>query len=275
VSEAHVRRTDTADDQIRTMLDAFAGPASPRLSASGSRRRATRRTVILLVAGIVALGFAVPGALALFRYWETPKQFLSDSTQPAYAKRFVREWLTSRGYMVTGDGLELVALTRGVTASTPTGGIRVYALRLAHGEIGFAVFTGRNPRDPWVYIIPTSKAQTGPIERIWYRPCPDRWALQYLTGDTFQIGRTVAYALGRAANSVASVQVRYQDGSTTRGAVADGYFVAWMKPSAAWTNVTVIGENAAGTRIASLVVAGNGGMPFWSVKPSRPFACAP
>lgn len=285
MSEVQVWRAGISDDQVRAMLDLFAGPASPQPSAGGTRRRATRRTVIVLVAGLVALGLAVPGALALFGYWETPKQFLADPSQPGYAKRFVRQWLANKHKYYGPHGprpedIRLVALTRGVSAGAPTGDVRAYVLRIAGGtaivpRTGIAVFTGQKPRDPWVYLIPMSKAQAGPNDRVWYHPCPHSWALQYLTGDTFRIGRTVGWTVGRAASRVASVHVLYRDGSTTRGAVKDGYFVAWMKPSAAWTNVTVVAENAAGKAIARLVVNGMGGMPFWSAKPGRPYACAP
>jgi hypothetical protein len=273
VSEVQVWRAEISDARVRAMLDVFAGPASPQPPAGGTRRRATRRTVIVLVAGLVALGLAVPGALALFGYWETPKQFLADSSQPAYAKRFVRQWLEHEHIGQQPEDIRLVALTRGVTAGTPTGDIRAYELRLAHGT-AIAVFTRQRPRYPSILYI----AQTGGIEKDWFHPCPHGWALQYLAGPAAapdRIGRTVGWTVGRAASRVASVHVLYRDGSTTRVAVKDGYFVAWMKPSAAWTNVTVVAENAAGKTIARLVVGGYGGKPFWSVKPGRRFACAP
>lgn len=277
MSDVRVRRAEISEDRVRAMLDVFAGPASPQPPAGGTRRRATRRTVIVLVAGLVALGLVVPGALALFGYWETPKQFLADSSQPAYAKRFVRQWLEHEHIGQQPEDIELVALTRGVSAGTPTGDIRAYVLRLARGT-AIAVFTVQRPRYPWILYIPMSKAQTSGIEKDWYHPCPHRWALQYLAGPVAapdRIGRTVGWTVGRAASRVASVHVLYRDGSTTRGAVKDGYFVAWMKPSAAWTNVTVVAENAAGKTIARLVVGGYGGKPFWSLKPARRFACAP
>jgi hypothetical protein len=273
VSEVHVVGTQISDDQVRAMLAVFAGPATPQPPAGRTKRRATRRTVIVLVAGLVALGLAVPGALALLGYWETPKQFLADSSQPAYAKRVVRQWLTNHGYRVRPGDLRLVALTRGVTASTPAGDIRAYALRFGRGEVGFWVFTGQNRRDPFVYVIAGSKAKAGP-NRVWYRPCPSGWALQYLIGTAFRVGRTPGFTLGRATSTVASVYVRYRDGSTTRGAVSDGYFVVWIKPSAAWTTVTVIAKNAAGRTIARLMVGGYGEVPSWSVRPTHPFACA-
>jgi hypothetical protein len=284
VSEVRVRRAEISDDRVRAMLDVFAGPASPQPLAGGTRRQATRRTVIVLVAGLIALGLAVPGALALFGYWETPKQFLADPSQPAYAKRFVRRWLTNKYFNGPRPApIRLVALTRGVTAGTPTGDIRAYVLRLEQGTAlgrgtAIAVFTEQRPRYPWILFIPMSKAQTSGIEKDWYHPCPHGWALQYLEGPATapdRVGRTVGWTVGRAASRVASVHVLYRDGSTTRGAVKDGYFVAWMKPGAAWTNVTVVAENAAGKTIARLVVGGYGGKPFWSVKPGRRFACAP
>jgi hypothetical protein len=283
VSEVDVRRTQVSDDQVREMLDVFAGPASPQPLVGGMTRRATRRTVIVLVAGLVALGLAVPGALALFGYWETPKQFLADPSQPAYAKRFVRQWLTdyySKRLLGGAPDIRLVALTRGVTASTPTGDIRAYVLRLEHGTApvpgtAIAVFTGKKRPDAWVYLVPMTKAEGRSIGMVPYQPCPQGWALQYLRGDAFQIGRTAGWTVGRAASGVAAVHVLYHDGSTTRGAVKDGYFVVWMKPSAAWRNVTVVAENAAGKTVARLVVSGYGGMPYWSAKPARPYACAP
>jgi hypothetical protein len=277
VNEGHVWRAEISDDQVRAMLDVFAGPASPQPPAGRTRRRATRRTVIVLVAGLVALGLAVPGALALLGYWESPKQFLADPSQPAYAKRFVRQWLEHEYIGPQPEDIRLVALTRGVTAGTPTGDIRAYVLRLARGT-AIALFDEQKPRYPRILYIPMSKAQTGEIEKDWYHPCPHGWALQYLEGPAAapdRIGRTVGWTVGRAATRVASVHVLYRDGSTTRGAVKDGYFVVWMKPSAAWTNVTVIAENADGKTIARLVVGGYGGKPFWSVKPGRSFACAP
>jgi hypothetical protein len=152
--------------------------------------------------------------------------------------------------------------------------MRMYVLRLGHGYMGFAVLAGQRPGDAFVYLIPTSKASADPINGASYRPCSGKWVLQYLAGGADRIGQTPGYALGRAADTVASVEVVYRDGGKTRGAVAGGYFVVWMKPSAAWTNVSVIAKNAAGRSVARLIVAGYGGMPFWSVKPARPFTCA-
>lgn len=277
MSAANVRAREISDDRIRAMFDAFAGPESPQPRAQAMKRQATRRTLIVVLAALLALGIAVPGGLALLGLWETPKQFLADSGQPAYAKRFVREWLASHHYvMVRGEKLKLVGLTRGITASTPAGDVRMYVLRLGHGYIGFVVLAGRRPDDSYDFVdlISTTKAGADPLIGASYRPCSGNWVLQYVTGGADRIGRTRGYALGRAADSVATVEVVYPDGSTSHGAVADGYFIAWMKPAAAWTNVSVIAKDAAGKSVAKLTVAGYGGMPFWSVKPAQPFTCA-
>jgi len=56
-----------ADDSIRAMLEAFAGPADPisDQEAVSQKRTASRRTLVVLAAAVVTLGLSVPAALAL------------------------------------------------------------------------------------------------------------------------------------------------------------------------------------------------------------------
>jgi hypothetical protein len=266
------------------MLEAFAGPAAPQPSGARVRRRATRRTLILLVAGLVALGLAVPGALALLGTWETPKQFFADRSEPAYAKRVVRELLTKHKYLEISPPPKggpilaprvprLVAIKHVLVAHTPNGVASGYALRFDDG-IGFAVIgPGLTHTYMWAFDVPNPVLDRG---------CTRGWALQRVDGGTDQIGKTYGYVSGRVSSRVASLHVLYRDGSTTESAVGGGYFFAWIKPSAGWTNVTLIAENAAGHTIARLVSGGYGGIPFLPpAKPGSPIvhpvhtACAP
>jgi hypothetical protein len=235
----------------------------------------------LVAAGLVALGLAVPASLALLGKWESTKQFLTDRSEPAYAKNIVRKWDRQTGYKTLGLNVQLIALNHALTAQTPNGEAGVYALRFDHNLIGFAVLAEpkRNmphiPLADFFSVLPTSKAVEGRTNTILYHGCPPGWALQRLDGGTAQIGKTYGYLIGRAAPRVASVQILYQDGSTTQGAVGNGYFLTWMKPSAGWTNVTLIAKDAPGKTIARLVSGGYGGIPFLPAKPRSPFACAP
>ena len=293
-----------SDTQFRAMLDAFAGPATPRPPATPRRRRITRRTMVLLAAALVALGLAVPGALALLGYWETPKQFLSDTSQPAYAKHTLRGLIRAfrqHGYRLTFGGwgggphpfrhFRVLGVTSGLVVHPPGAEAHLYGLRLPHGYIGYLFFgsssfddfpPGLPPRSlpARVQIIPTRKPLYGPLppdSNSVARPCRRGWALQRLGGADHPTPHGLGYEFGLASNKVASVHVRYHDGSTTKGAVGTGHFLVWMKPSAGWTNVTVIAEDAAGKTIGQLVTAGYGGIPYSSTpaKPGSFYACAP
>jgi len=69
------------------------------------------------------------------------------------------------------------------------------------------------------------------------------------------------------------VHVLYKDGGTTRGVVGNGYFLAWMKPSVTFENVTVIAENAGGKTIGRLRVSGYGSVPWPHTKLQNLNAC--
>jgi len=262
MSEPHTQRTGASDARIRAMLEAFAGPAGPIPSQARSRRRATRRTFMLLAAGLVALGLAVPGSLALLvSPSETPKQFFRDRTQPANAKKVIRQMLRLRGF----QSGKLTAITNVVTAHTPEGELRVYALRFTHGYTGTAVISSRKGGSGDVTL---GNASTAP-ERV----CPPGWALQAGGGSSVQPGRKYSYLVGRVAGKVASVHVLYHNGTTTRSAVSNGYFLAWIKPRAAYSNVTLIAADAAGTQVGRLRVGGEGGIPHRPGVPDAQQAC--
>jgi hypothetical protein len=266
------------------------------------QRRRWRGKVAIAV--LVVAGLTVPGALALLGKWESPKQFLTDRSEPAYAKNIVRAWAEATGYVAPGLSIRLLALMHAFRAHTPSGEVDVYALRFDHNDVGLAIINPpvrvpcrwtaadrqalprgvpipRTCLTPTILplndfsVFPTSKAVEGPANTVIYRPCPGNWALQRLDGGTDQIGKTYGYVIGRAAPNVASVDVLYHDGTTTEGVVGNGYFLAWIKPSAGWTNVTLIAENATGHTLARLVSGGYGGIPYLPTKPRSPYACAP
>lgn len=282
-----IQEQTVSDARIKAMLEAFGGPATPLSPAARPRRRATSRTALLVVAGLVLLGLAVPGALGLLGRWETPKQFFADRGRPAYVKEWVR-W-TLRGYNCVNCGqkpLRLTAIT-GLIARTPDGPARVYGLRLSRGYTGFV---WAMPRLHWVSYAPPLPPGLAPEQA-----CRRGWALQRLwafasdpsmpggtdprdpmwrgLGPTAR-GKGFGYILGRASDRVASVHVLYEDGGTTRGVVGNGYFLAWMKPGLTLTNVTVIAEDAGGRTIGRLRSAGYGGMPWPHTKRHNVHACA-
>jgi hypothetical protein len=295
VSRVKTESKEISDAQIRAMLEAFAGPPAPALSDVRAERRPTRRTALLLATTLLALGLAVPGALALLGYWETPKQFLADRSQPDYAKRMVREWLRNHGHVGPGPQYQpsrLVGLTKGVTVHTPDGEVRLYGLRLAHNPRGFIVVPAANSLAfSWSLVVPKtsflippplplegSPAQTTQPKAV-YRRCKPGWALQYLHGEPNANGAHpgnggFAYVVGRASRAVASVHVAYRDGSTTKGATTAGYFLVWIKPTAR-RRVILIADDAAGKAIARLPVGPYGGLDYTSGVPKSLFPCAP
>ena len=236
-----------SDAEIRRMLEAFAGRPDPAPTRGKSRHRATRRTLALVAAGTAVLGLAVPGSLALLSgHSETPKQFFNDRTQPANAKKVILHLLRLQGF----HWGELKTITNVVTARTPDGELRVYALRFSHSYLGTAVISSRKGG--------TASATAGPASASPERLCPSGWALWANGGAVDWPGRTYAYIVGRVSAKVASVHVLYRNGSTTKGAVANGYFLAWIKPRAAYSKVTVVADNTAGKTIGRLHAGGEG-----------------
>ena len=161
-----------------------------------------------------------------------------------------------------------------MSASAPEGGkVQLYELRWSDGTSSIYVL-GRRRRGLPVTDLGSfpSAGQPGLASR-----CPSGWALQYLFGgggSTLPRFRRYGHIVGRAAPKVASIRVRYRDGSTILGTVANGYFFVWIKPSAQLTNVTLVAGNRAGQAVGRLVVGGYGGSPFTMTgKPWPGFAC--
>ena len=247
MNQARPQRPQISDAQIETMLEAFAGPARPVPRRMRSKRRATGRTFILLAAGLAALGLAVPGSLALLgSHSETPKQFSRDRSQPSNAKRVILHLLSLQGF----NWGKLTAITNVVTAHTPNGEIRVYALRFTHSYLGTAVISSRKGGSG---SVTAGKSSASP-ERL----CPPGWALWANGGGVDLPDRTYAFIVGRVSGNVASVHVLYRNGTTTQGAVANGYFLAWIKPSAAYSKVSLIADNGAGKPVGRLPAGGTG-----------------
>lgn len=233
-------------DRLSEMLNAFAGPEHA-VPLPRRRRYATRRTFIVVAAGLAALGLAVPGSLALLGgRSETPKQFFRDAQQPANAKKVIRQMLRLRGFQ-RGT---LLSITNVIDAQTPAGRMSVYTLRFTHGYLGTAVISARKGGSGSVTI---GNASTGP-ERM----CPGGWVFHAEGGESDVPGRTYSFAVGRVSAKVASVHVLYNNGTTTPSAVGGGYYLAWIKPRAAYSNVTLVAENAVGLEVGRIQIGGNG-----------------
>jgi hypothetical protein len=270
------------------MLEAFAGPPNPVPVVAQGKRRASRRTVILVVAGLLALGLSIPGALALLGQWETPKQFLADRSQPRYAKQWIQHWLKFKGVQFFRIGglrpvsVELKTLANVLTAHTPDGDVRVYAVRLTRGWRGISVISSsaRGPRIMVLFPVGRGLPFPGNAAPGQVLICPRGWVVQYVDGGPYTLGRgrAVGYILGRASTRVASVHVRYEDGGKTQGTVENGYFLAWLKPNSGKGLSTLIAKDATGKTVGRFFLVGDGlsaVMPGKSLGPfsKRPFSC--
>jgi hypothetical protein len=242
---------ERADEKIRAMLNAFAGHGEP-ISSLRPRRSPSRRTLVVATATLLALGLAVPGALALLGVLsETPQQFISDSNQPFNARNAIAQYIErTRGRTAT-----LIDVRQVVTADTPDGPYNVYALGFAGGLQGTAVISSR----------------TGGIAALGYGPpvaCPAGWALQGGISTVELPGKTPLYMTGRTSDAVASLDVLYPDGHSSPAAVSNGFFLAWVTPLPGGPNgkgfsptVTLIARNATGAEIGRLTVRGDGDIP--------------
>ncbi len=258
--------TTVSDDDIRAMLEAFAGPADPIPRTSRSRRRsASRRTLVLAGAGIVALGVAVPGSLALLgQFSETPHQFIGDASQPLNARKAIEQFISHKpGFEAT-----LTDVRRVVTANTPDGEYGVYELLFTGGIKGTAVIS----------------SATGGIAGMSYGPpqaCPAGWALQGGGSMVALPGKSPLYITGQTSDAVASVDVVYPDGHSTPAAVSNGYFLAWVVPLPGAPNartgfsppVTLVAHDAAGNEIGHLAVRDDGDIPPAPGQPPQAVAC--
>lgn len=244
-----------SDDDIRAMLEAFAGPAHPISDQEpiSPKRAASRRTLILVAAGVVALGLSVPASLALLgQFSQTPHQFIGDASQPLNARKAIEQFISHKpGFEAT-----LTDLRRVVTANTPDGEYGVYELVFTGGIKGRAVIS----------------SATGGIAGMTFGPsvaCPAEWALQAGSSMVEWPGKTPLYITGQTSNAVASVDVLYPDGHSTPAAVSNGYFLAWVIPLPGAPNsrsgfsppVTLVARDAAGNEIGHLSVRDDGDIP--------------
>ncbi|HZP72577.1 MAG TPA: hypothetical protein VFA97_04270 [Gaiellaceae bacterium] len=232
------------DSQLRTMFEAFAGAPTPGLRPI--RRRATSRTLVIVLALVAVCGALVPASRAIVHAFETPKQFVSDTTQPARARTLIENYLAQQGgfrRVLTGVELEL-------TAHTPDGRVTLYGLRFAGGAIGAAdVGLGRNH-----------------VSGLWFGPpdaCPRGWAIQARASFVASPGHTPVYVEGRVADTVAALDVAESDGRTYPVAIGNGYFLAWITPGphAAKPSATLIARAADGAQIGAVYVGQKGAIP--------------
>jgi hypothetical protein len=242
---------ERADENLRAMFDAFAGPVGP-ISSLRSRRSPSRRTLVVAAAALLALGLAVPGALALLGVLsETPQQFISDSNQPFNARHAIEQYIER----TPGRTAALEDVRQVVTADTPDGTYYVYALGFAGGLQGTAVISSR----------------TGGIAALGYGPpvtCPAGWALQAGISTVELPGKTPLYVTGQTSDAVTSLDVLYPDGHSSPAVVSNGFFLAWVAPLPGGPNgkgfsppVTLIAREATGSEIGRLTVRGEGDIP--------------
>jgi hypothetical protein len=193
------------------------------------------------------------------------EQFTTDRNEPSSIRRFVKGWLT--GQTKPPFSLEQIVAIRTwlVAPHTPDGSVHVYGLKLTDGNLAFFF---------WIHHRGVAFNDKGAAELFpgiaTTRDCPHGWALQPMWG-------VEGYLFGRASARVASIHVLYRDGSTTQGMVKNGFFLAWMKSSAAATNVKVIAKARSGKKVASLTTAGSGQPPHdgnvWGGSPSDLNVC--
>jgi hypothetical protein len=235
-----------SDDSIRAMLDAFAGPAEPVLRPGNRRHAASRRTLIVAVAAVLAL-VAVPGSLALLgQFSETPREFINDTSEPVNVRNAVERFISRQHFNEALTGIRRVLI-----ADTPAGEYRMYALTFSGGDEGVAIIS----------------SGTGGAAIFAGRPlpCPHGWALQASGTMGDYPGKTPLYISGRAADAVASIDVVYPDGHSTPAAVANGYFLAWVIPEPGAPNtgafsqpVTLVARDAAGNELGQVPVGSDG-----------------
>jgi hypothetical protein len=241
-----------ADEKVREMLRAFAGPADPISSLRSRRRRSpSRRTLVVVAAALLALGLVVPGALALLGVLsETPQQFISDSNQPFNARHTIEQYIEREPRRAALEDVRQV-----VTADTPDGTYNVYALSFAGGLQGTAIVSSR----------------TGGIAALGYGPpvtCPAGWALHAGIATVELPGKTPLYVTGQTSNAVASLDVLYPDGHSSPAAVSNGFFLAWVTPLPGGPNgkefsppATLLARNSTGGEIGRLTVRADGDIP--------------
>jgi hypothetical protein len=243
------RHAPVIDEALGAMFNAFAGHPVPSLQREGLRKRsATRRSAIVLVVAAALVGIAVPGAVALVRaFWQSPQQFIADHSEPANARTAIEHYIArSSGAFPLPP---LTGIERVVTAATPDGEYRVYALHFKGAGEGIAVISSAAGG--------VASMSRGPATR-----CPGAWAFQAGVSFVAYPGKTPVYVTGRASAAVKSVEVDQQDRHATSGVVANGYFLAWITPSRGIARGgTVVARDRAGKKIGELHVTRGGTIP--------------
>ena len=260
-----------SDQQLVTMLAAFAGPEQPILTASppAERRRRfalSRRGVVLAAAGVVALAATVPAVAFLGGFSETPKQFLTDASEPVNAKRMIQSLLSPA--QRDEPAYRLTSVERVVSAQTPQGEVRLYAFVFSNGYRGSAMM---------------SVASDSVGGAIWGPPasCSIGWALR--AGGSFvqYPGRTPLFFSGQASDAVRSVDIFYPDGHRASAVLANGYFLGWVIPATANDGtranfsppVELVAHDRSGSEIGRLHLRSDGDIPPAAGQPAQAIAC--
>jgi hypothetical protein len=227
------------------MLDAFAGPPVP--IARPVRRRATARTVAIAVALVAVGGALVPASRALVHVFESPQQFVSDTTQPVRARKLIENYL-ARGGLISGPTLTGIEPELG--ANTPDGRWAVYGLKFAGGQIGAAMvaLAGHNVAGLWAGISDN---------------CPSGYVIETRGSFVEYPGHTPVYVEGLVSPAVAALDVEESNGRTYDAAIGNGYFLAWITPGPHGSKpaATLIAHSANGTRIGAVYVGAGGAIP--------------
>ena len=280
----HASRSSVAvpvsEVQITAMLDVFAGPVEPVLhNERRSSHRRSRRLVLLVAVGLLALAVAVP-ALALHRQIaEGLNQFLADKEQPQNAKKMVEGFKHAplqalpliKGTLQPRGSKELpyklTSVRQVIAANTPSGEVRLYELNFSNGYKGSAMISVGNEE--------VGGAVWGPDT-----PCPAGWALR--AGGSFVSlpGRTPLFVSGRVGEEVASVEIVYPDGQMGSAVVGGGYFLGWVIPTGESHDqadysppVRLVARNGAGQELGHLSVRSDGDIPPAPGQAAQAVAC--
>jgi len=235
------------DSELHDMLTAFAGPPSP--VPRRVRRRATPRTLLIALALVAMCGALVPAASALIHtFFESPKQFVSDTSHPARARALIENYLAHPGGPIRRP--TLTGIEPELTVRTPDGRWAVYALRFAGGQVGAAT-------------VALDGHAVGGLWAGTTDPCPPGAVVETRGSFVEYPGHTPVYVEGRVSSEVASLEVEESDGRTYPAAIGNGYFLAWITPGphASKPAGTLIARNARGAQIGAVDVGAGGAIP--------------
>jgi hypothetical protein len=179
------------------------------------------------------------------------------------AKRILRQFLRLRGFQ---NGV-LRRLTNVITTRTPDAGeMRVYALQFTYPYTGIAMI--RSERGAGGSVgIGSSATDAAKV-------CPPGWTFQVAGAESTLPGRVDSFVFGRVSPEVAAVQVAYHDGSVTTAAVGGGYFLAWIRPKAAYSHVMLVARNSLGMTVRRVRIGANGSLPYRANTSAPAQSCA-